>query len=128
MDYQREELLQEAICHYIRAQYPKVVFTCEPSGLKLPIGQAKKIAKMRSGKSLPDLWALEPRGGFHGLILEIKTKKGTPYLKDGRLSTREHIQNQAEVLQKLLELGYHANFAVGYEDAITQIETYMSKE
>lgn len=127
MDFQREDKLQEAICFHVRREYPDVVFTCEPSGIRLRPKQASMLARMRSGNKLPDMWILEPRGKYHGLILEIKTKKGTPYRKDGSIRKSEHVQGQAEVLQKLLKLGYQANFAVGWDNAIEQIDSYMNK-
>lgn len=125
MTFQREDLLQESVCAYIRAEYPTVIFTCEPSGLRVAPKQRGMLSRMRSGTKLPDLWILEPRGRYHGLILELKTIKGTPYRKDGTLRRGEHIQGQAAVLQLLLEKGYMANFAVGEQDALTQIKNYM---
>ena len=67
-----EENLQIAVCNYLRAQYPKVLFNSDLSGIKLTMGQAVKAKKLRSSKGFPDLVIYEPRGNYHALFLELK--------------------------------------------------------
>lgn len=118
-----EDALHLSICEFIRYQYPQVIFTSEPSGLRLPIGQATKLKRMRSGSKLPDLWILEPRQNYHGLFLEVKTE--TPKKRDGDWKT-EHIAQQAEVIDKLNNKGYKADFVWSLDQAIEVINDYMN--
>ena len=99
-----EEKLHKQICQYISAQYPKLIFNTDLSGLKLTMGQAIKAKNLRSSNGFPDILILEPKiygngeieetqeSGdklshiipifwFCGLFLEVK--KESPYLKDG---------------------------------------------
>ncbi|HTJ53747.1 MAG TPA: hypothetical protein VL443_30035 [Cyclobacteriaceae bacterium] len=119
----KEESLQIAVSNYLRLQYPNVIFTAESSGLKLTIGQAVKAKKLRSSRGLPDMIILEPRGNYKGLCIELKTV--SPYRKDGKLKTDQHLQEQEELLTRLNAKGYGALFATGFDKAKTIIDEYM---
>lgn len=121
----QEETLQIAVSTFLKVQYPHVVFTSESSGVRVGIGAAKKMKAQRSNCKLPDLIILEPKGEFHGLILELKTEGKSPYLKNGELSKQEHVQEQNRTLEKLRNKGYYACFAVGFDAAHEKIEWYM---
>jgi hypothetical protein len=118
----KEEVIHRQVCQYIRTQYPDVIFTSEPSGLRLPIGLAVKLSKLRSGAKLPDLWILERRGNYGGLFIELKAEG---ILKKNLEYKTPHIAAQAELIDRLLEKGYSATFAVGFEDARMEIDMYM---
>lgn len=120
-----EESLQIAVSRYLRLQYPTLIFTAESSGIRLTIGQAVKAKKMRSESGLPDLIILEPRGPYHGLVLELKKEGTTIFLKDGSLTKNKHIREQHAVMKKLFHKGYMALFACGYEHAKIIIDKYM---
>ena len=117
-----EATIHRQLCQYIRIKYPTVIFTSEPSGLRLPIGQAKKLKELRSGTKLPDLWILEPKGRYFGLFIEIKAE--SPFKKNGECKT-QHIADQAVMLEKLRNKGYVANFATGFESCRNLIDNYM---
>lgn len=118
----KEEIIHKQICNYIKEKYPDVIFTSEPSGLRLPIGLAVKLKSLRSGAKLPDLWILEPAGEYHGLFIEIKAEGILK--KNGGYKT-PHIAEQGEVIERLIHKGYYASFAVGFDDAIGIINDYM---
>lgn len=118
----KEEIIHHQVCQYIRMQYPDVIFTSEPSGLKLPIGLAVKLKRLRSGSKLPDLWILERRGNFGGLFIELKADN--IYNKKGGFAS-PHIADQAKVLDRLRAKGYAATFAIGFDDAKKEIDMYM---
>ena len=121
-----EERLQSQVCQYLKLQYPHVIFTCEPSGIRVSIGMAKKLAKHRSGKGLPDLMILHPRGDYyHGLMLELKADGTTIFKRNGEVVSNEHIQEQLNVLMRLRSLGYKAEFAVGFNEAKELIDNYL---
>ena len=118
-----EEKLQIAICNYIRLQYPDVVFTSEASGLRLPIGLAVKAKKMRSNHTLPDLWILEPKNGYHGLIIELKAKSA--YTDKGRLKMTKHVLDQMYTMGLLGSKKYRCAFINSFDKAKEFIDNYM---
>ena len=123
--FHKEEDLHLAVCEYIIRRYPCLVFTSEPSGLRVSLYQAKKLKRLRSSSALPDLWVLSPNSHHHALLLELKRVESSPYRKDGTIRKNKHVQEQAEMLQRLLAVGYWANFAVGFDDSIAQIDAYV---
>lgn len=123
-----EQNLQINICDYLKLQYPHVIFFSEPSGLRVSMGQAKLLKRMRSFGKLPDLFIAFPNGKYHGMFIELKTEDKSPFLKNGGHSTTEHIQKQLETLKKLHTLGYAAVFGVGFEDTKNKIDRYFALE
>lgn len=129
----QELIVHTAICKYIAMQYPGVIFTTESSGLRLSIGMARIISKLRSCDSLPDLWIMEPKQNndlsiFCGLFIEVKATPEDYLTKNGKLRTGEHIQNQAKILSLLREKGYAAHFAGGFDEGKKIIDEYMGLE
>lgn len=122
----KEEQLSKAVSRYLKLQYPDVVFTCDSSGIRLTIGQATALKAQRSVHKIPDMIILKPNGEYHGLILELKSEDSSPYLKDGSLSKGQHIQEQNQTLTTLLNIGYYAVFAVGFDNAKKIIDDYMN--
>lgn len=122
----KEEQLSKAVSKYLKIQYPDVVFTCDASGVRLTMGQATALKAQRSVHKIPDMIILKPNGEYHGLILELKSEDSSPYLKDGSLSKGQHIQEQNQTLTVLLNIGYYAVFAVGFDNAKKIIDDYMN--
>lgn len=120
----QEQYLHQSVCQYIRTRYPDVIFTSEPSGLYVTPGQARVLKSMRSDAGLPDLWILEPRGIYHGCLLELKATN--IFKKDGSLKKNPHTERQAQILQKLRCLGYYADFVIGMDEAVSVIDRYMN--
>lgn len=122
-----EQELQIAIAHYIRIQYPDVLFHSDyGSGIKLTARQASIQKKQNGGlRGWPDMFIAEPRNGYLGLFIELK-KEGTK-LKKVMYNTwaSDHIEEQAEVLNALNEKGYYATFAIGFDEAKELVDDYM---
>jgi hypothetical protein len=121
-----EKSLHRQVCTYLKYQYPDILFNTDLSGAtKLTIGQAKSMKVLRSCKGWPDLFLAEPRANFHGLYLELKA----PDTKLKKVKTDEwdtpHIAEQAEMLKKLNERGYCAEFAIGFDEAKELIDNYL---
>ena len=121
----KEEQLSKSVSRYLKLQYPDVVFTCDSSGIRLTIGQATVLKAQRSTHKIPDMIILKPNAEYHGLILELKSDDSSPFLKDGSLSKGQHIQEQNQTLTALLNIGYYAVFAVGFDNAKKIIDDYM---
>ena len=120
-----EESLQISVSTDLKMQYPSVMFTAESSGIRLTMGQAVKAKKLRSERGLPDMMIFEPRGQYHGLIIELKKEGKSPFLLNGDLSVNKHIQEQAKTISKLNRKGYFACFCTGFDSAKETIDAYM---
>jgi len=122
----QEENLQIAVCDYLRYQYPHVMFTCDlASGMKLTIGQAVKVKRMRSERAWPDLFIAEPRGLCAGLFIELK-REGVKLKKCNGDYSSDHIWEQERVLSKLNCKGFETYFAVGFDEAKKIIDNYLN--
>ena len=133
----KEESIQISVCSYISRAYPDVIYTAESSGIKLTMGQAVKAKKQRSNRGLPDLMVFEPRGKYHGLMIELKRDGESPYKTDGTLKSKkvknkqgvvlfDHLEEQQESLNRLSAKKYYACFCVGFDEAKETIDKYMS--
>ena len=127
MAQQTESQLHEAVCNYIRLQYPNVLFNSDMSGIKLTMGQAIKAKKLRSNSGFPDLIIYKSRlSCFNtaGLCVELK-KDGTKiYKKNGDYAT-DHIKKQNEILLRLQKCSFEVHFAIGFSDAKRIIDNYL---
>ena len=136
----KEETLHLRVCDYLRKNYPDVLFRTDfSSGMKMTPGQAAKHKKFQKSRAWPDLFIAE--SGVvkfkednliinlrkNGMFLELKADGVKLYKKDGTLRKNKHIEEQAEMLEKLRNGNYYAEFAIGYEDAIKQIHEYLGK-
>ena len=121
----KENDLHLAICNYIKLQYKGIIFTSENSGLRVFWKQAKMLKKTRSCSGLPDIWILEPRKGYHGLLLEIKREGTKIYKKDGDIRKDAHLKEQEEILHQLKQKGYMAEFVVGFDNAKAILDFYL---
>ena len=120
---QPEYQLQVAVCDYLRIAYPDVLFL-SIAACKLTIPQGARNKKIQKpGFKCPDLLILEPRNGYAGLMIELKT--ASPYKRDGTIKTDEHLQGQAATLGQLEVKGYRAAFAWSFEQARMLIDGYM---
>ncbi|MFC1567351.1 VRR-NUC domain-containing protein [Thermodesulfobacteriota bacterium] len=86
------------------------------NGVRLTIGQAVKAKRAGLKKSYPDLFLPVARGDYHGLFIELK-KRGSTYPDKG----------QRQMLLKLREQGYCADWVRGSDDAIKLIKNYLEE-
>ena len=136
----KEETLHLKVCDYLRKNYPDVLFRTDfSSGMKMTPWQAAKHKKFQKSRAWPDLFIAKSgvvkfkEGNLiinlrkNGMFLELKADGVKLYKKDGTLRKNKHIEEQAEMLEKLRNENYYAEFAIGYEDAIEQIREYLGK-
>lgn len=139
--------LQAQVADYLRLQYPTVMFHSDfGSGIKLTPGQAVKQKRQNGGRrAWPDMFIARARAVqrvvihsplgtkkddyneyilAYGLFIELK-KEGTRLKKKNGDWVTEHIAEQAEVLEKLRQRGYCAEFAVGFDEAKKIIDEYL---
>jgi hypothetical protein len=74
----RESDLQISIINWCRLQYPKILLTISPAGMKLPMQVARRFKAMGYRAGTADILIFEPRGIYHGLTLELKMPGGVP--------------------------------------------------
>ena len=136
--YSSEHKLYEQIARYLQLQYPDVIYRFDVGAdLKLTMGQAAKHKRLHPTRGYPDLFIAEssaniwnsiPRewGLYFGLYIEIKKDGEKLTKKDGSWRT-PHIAEQAEMLEKLRERGYKAEFGIGFEGCKKIIDEYLHK-
>ena len=136
----KEETLHLKICDYLRKNYPDVLFRTDfSSGMKMSPWQAAKHKKFQKSRAWPDLFIAESgvvkfkEGPLivnlrkNGMFLELKADGVNLYKKAGPLRKNQLRAEQAEMLEKLRNGTYYAEFAIGYKDAIEQIHEYLGK-
>lgn len=121
-----EEKLHFAIVDYLKLQYPNVYVISESSGVRVTPGLAKKLKRTRSAHVHLDLYILEPRNGFHGLILELKAKDIYQKKNPELFLKSDHINDQAKTIKELNKKGYLATFAIKFDEAKKIIDNYLN--
>lgn len=127
-----EHELYTLVAQYLQAQYPEVIYRFDlAADMKLTPGQASKHKTLHPNRGYPDLFVAEPRSNFcedgflyGGLFLELKREKAHLKKKNGEWAS-DHIAEQAEMLKKLRECGYKAEFAVGFDEAKRLMDSYL---
>lgn len=122
----QEDNEQFKVIMYLKQKYPHVLFRVSIDGVRLPIGILMKMK--RSGglqRSLPDIEIFYPNKGYHGLFIEMK-KTGRKLKKKNGDWMDDRLEEQANTILKLNNLGYFATFADGESDAIKIIEQYFN--
>lgn len=136
--YSSEHDLYEQIARYLQLQYPSVIYRFDVGAdLKLTPGQAAKHKRLHPERGYPDLFIAESSmniwhspvrewGLYFGLYIEIKKDGEKLTKKDGSWRT-PHIAEQAEMLERLRQAGYKAEFGVGFEGCKKIIDEYLHK-
>lgn len=155
MEELTEHEMYVTIAHWLQVKYPNVIYRFDlASDMLLTPGQARRHKILHPKRGYPDLFIAEPRsvlvgdkeGTFkksnynvdslgvtlnnehllmaHGLFLEIKKAETRMKKKDGSWAS-PHIEEQAQVLQKLRDVNYCAEFAVGLDETYKIISKYM---
>ena len=78
-----EQQMHRSLCAWLKIAYPCAYFDSDPSGLRVSVGLRAILKSTRSNHAHLDLFIAEPRGQYHGMFIELKSK--TPFKKDGTL-------------------------------------------
>ena len=131
-----EHQMYEIIAQYLQVKYPDVIYRFDlAADLKLTMGQARKHKTLHPHRGYPDLFIAKQKEGLNmnciefpnsyaGLFIEIK-KDGTRLKKRNGEWASDHIAEQADMLEKLEERGYWAEFAIGIDEALEIIDEYL---
>ena len=107
---------QAIVVSHFRAKYPGVFITTTGAGMGFHVRYQAQMNRQGYTKGTPDLFIMTPRGPYHALVIEMKTLRGDPTLA------------QKQVQHCLAEAGYRALICFGAEQAIAEIDKYMSLE
>ncbi len=86
-----------------------------PNGGNMSARAGNKLKKEGVQKGYPDLLMDIPKGGYHGLRLELKRLNGGVVSKE-----------QKERISVLLEEGYQALVVRGYDETVKAIQEYLN--
>lgn len=118
--------LHQQVVDYIELRYRNVMYRTDfAAGIKMTMGQAIKHKRLQHGRAWPDLFLAEPRGKYCGLFIELKREGTKVFLRNGRVAAG-HYSEQAAILQQLVDRGYMAVFAIGFDQAQLIIDEYMA--
>lgn len=115
---QPEHELQKAVATYLDLMIleggESPLYSATVGGVRTTMRQAVLMKQAGYKKGIPDIIIFESRNGYHGLAIELKTKKG--YAS----------KYQRDWIERLLKKGYYACVCKGLDDAIYTIKTYFS--
>ena len=111
---------QAALFQWARMQagrYPELALIhAIPNGGSRHPAEAKNLKAQGVKAGVPDICLPVPRGGCHGLYIELKRRKG------GKLSPE-----QEQWISELTEQGYYAAVCKGWEVAAEFIKRYLEE-
>lgn len=110
-----EEDLQIKCVKWFSLQYNKLALLLHhsPNGGKRTLFEAKRFKEMGTRKGFPDLGLFFPNAKYHGLFIEMKSKKGVQ-----RASQKQ--------MQSLLEMaGYRYEIVRTFEGFVDCIRRYL---
>ena len=101
-----EQSEQVELVDWLEHTYPYALFTASAGGMRTSIGTAIKMKRAGYRKGCPDILIFEPRGIYHGLMIELKREKNAKKSDD-----------QIRWIVELATRGYKAEFCFGCENA-----------
>lgn len=110
-DHEQFKLMQ-----YMDYQYPLVLKFHVPNSGKRGWSEQAKMKALGIKRGVLDVWIIEPRGNFCGLVIEMKTKTG-------RLS-----KDQIFWLGALKDRGWRAEVAKSFEIAKKIVDEYFNEQ
>lgn len=110
-----EQQIQRVLMAWLRRQHPREADWVHhsPNGGYRAKSTASALKAAGTRKGFPDLIYPIRRGGFCGLVLELKAPKG-------RLSPEQTVW-----LDLFARQGWHSSVAIGFEAAKDTLDTYL---
>ena len=122
----KEYQLYKNVAAYLRLQYPKVMYHFDLTGVNLSKAQAGMTKAIQHSSGYPDLFIAEPRGGYHGMYIELKAE-GTRIYKADMTPATDHIAQQMDRLNDLTDRGYDCYIIAGFDSTKEVIDQYLKK-
>lgn len=110
-----EDQIQETCINWFRAQYPGLahLLFAIPNGARTSMSVAKRLKRTGLMKGIPDLMLAHPRGGYHGLFIEMKTPTNYPE------------PHQREKIAQLKAEGYFVEVCKSLEAFMAVVRSYL---
>ena len=118
-----ERTLQVSLVSWIKLQYPiagKHIIMIGNEG-KRSIAGHQIAKKMGLHKYASDLFIAYPSNGSPGLWLELKRENWKLVA-----SNKKHTEGQLEFLNKMSLVGYATAMAIGFDEAVKVVKSYLS--
>jgi hypothetical protein len=111
-----ESAIQSSFVEWLNLQHPKVaeVTAAIPNGGKREARYGNRLKREGLKKGFPDIGIFAPRGSYHGLFIEFKSRKGVIR------------KEQIEVMESLTKEGYLCEVCKSLEEAIKITNNYIS--
>ena len=105
--------IQAAFIQYVELMHPTLLYTISPAGFIMSAGMGMKMIRMGYRKGTPDITFYEPRGSYHGLLIEFKAPGGT--VSDA----------QKDFIKQAQDRGFMAVVCYSTSTAITILDEYL---
>lgn len=109
-----EHTEQVKLVQKVRAFYPDVIIAAIPNGGDRTASERVRLHSEGVLAGMPDICVMEPKNGFHGLFVEMKT------------STGQQSKEQKALQLQLNAKGYRAEVARSAAQAFEIIEGYLN--
>ena len=124
---EKEWSIQLAFCKWLTLQYPDVRFRSDIQSAGKLSPQMQNIKKILDPhRGWPDIMVYLKRGDRCGLGIELKRVDSGLWLKNGTLSKVKHVQEQNGVHEFLRGIGWHVEFAEGFDEAVEVFKNYYN--
>lgn len=110
-----EYKIQADFVRYVELMYPDLLYTISPAGFIMSAGMAMKMMRMGYRKGTPDIMFFEPRGKWHGLLIEFKDPKGVVS------------ETQINFLGQAKARGYWVDICRSTASAIALLDLYLKE-
>jgi len=106
---------QIQVVNYLRKFHPNILFSGGFAGEKISLLRAIRKKRLGYQAGTPDLIIFEPRGGYHGLFVEFKSKKGS-------------LTEEQKIFKEMAEArGYKFIIIKDVQKGIEEIENYLKQ-
>lgn len=112
-----EQRLQIGFLRWLDATFPEIapLVMASAGGMRTSMSQAVKMKSMGYRRGTPDIFVAVPRGGRHGLFLELKAPGG------------KASPEQIRMIASLQAQGYAAVVVVGFEHVKAALTAYLAQ-
>jgi hypothetical protein len=112
----QEHNIQIQIVNYLRKFKPNILFSGGFAGEKMTLLRAIRKKRLGYQAGTPDLILFEPRGIYHGLMAEFKSKQG-------------YLSPEQKVFKEMAEAkGYKFIIIKDVQDGVNEIEKYLKED
>lgn len=123
---ERQDL--HAVIIWLKRAYPQVLYHFDYGADALLTGrQAAERKHLSWGRGWVELLIFELRNSHCGLAIDLKREDVTLFNRSG-LYANEHLQEQADCMEKLRARGWWCGFTKGFDEAKDTIERYLRGE